>query len=161
MKSCKICGGKFDALAEPLVELCPNCARHARADAAPAPAPAPTDAPPLPAPGKVDTTQLAIDVLIAAGLYAGVNCYFKKVRDVLDAALDPAPAPAPAPVALKPGDKVAPPDAEAAATSPTESLVRPASESPYLRFVQDMARCHTALHQMALAPDSELHPAER
>jgi hypothetical protein len=162
----------------------------------------PTDAPPLPAPGKVDTTQLAIDVLIAAGLYAGVNCYFKKVRDVLDAALDPAPAPAPAPVALKPGDKVrllpgacknasihitplikdgdigkvtdepcnpiskvvrigdntwfictadlelvapAPPDAEAAATSPTASLVR---ESPYFRFIQDVARCHTALHQM-------------
>jgi hypothetical protein len=39
MKSCKICGGKFDDLAEPLVELCPNCARQMRArkEAAPTP----------------------------------------------------------------------------------------------------------------------------
>jgi hypothetical protein len=37
MKSCKICGGKFDDLAEPLVELCPNCAKQVRAKPAPAP----------------------------------------------------------------------------------------------------------------------------
>jgi hypothetical protein len=86
------------------------------------------------------------------GIYLRVRDVLRPVVDAANAA-QPKPAPAPPEPPLGDMATIAPappalPDAEAAATSPTESLVRPASESPYLRFVQDMARCHTALHQM-------------
>jgi len=83
---------------------------------------------------------------------AASDAYERGASDTL-IGLNAAPAPAPPEPPL--GDMAAIeaaaaalpdlPDAEAAAMSPTASLVR---ESPYFRFIQDVARCHTALHQM-------------